>query len=115
QDTIMLQPFPTFKPAKIDEEAHSDLEWIKELIIAIRNIRAEINILPGKPLDLLLRNTNYTTKRRITENLNFIQAMGRLNSITILNEHQSTPLGASKLIDGAEVLIPITTLINKDT
>ncbi|MFP3013357.1 MAG: valine--tRNA ligase [Arsenophonus sp. NC-XBC3-MAG3] len=115
QDTIMLQPFPIFKPEKIDEEAHSDLEWIKELIIAIRNIRAEINILPGKPLDLLLRNANYATKRRITENLNFIKAIGRLNSITILNKHLSTPLAASKLIDGAEVLIPITSLINKDT
>lgn len=115
QDTIMLQPFPIFEPAKVDEAARYDLEWIKELIIAIRNIRAEMNISPGKPLDLLLRGANHATKRRITENLNFIQAMARLSSITILDEQQPTPLAVTKLIDGAEVLIPMADLVDKDT
>ncbi|MDR5611696.1 MAG: class I tRNA ligase family protein, partial [Arsenophonus sp.] len=115
QDTIMLQPFPIFEPAKVDEEARYDLEWIKELIIAIRNIRAEMNISPGKPLDLLLRGANHATKRRITENLNFIQAMARLSSITILDEQQPTPLAVTKLIDGAEVLIPMADLVDKGT
>ncbi|WP_424710675.1 class I tRNA ligase family protein, partial [Klebsiella pneumoniae] len=54
-DTIMLQPFPEFDAAKVDEQALSDFEWIKEAIIAVRNIRAEMNISPGKPLDVLLR------------------------------------------------------------
>ncbi|RXK33193.1 valine--tRNA ligase [Arsenophonus endosymbiont of Bemisia tabaci Asia II 3] len=115
QDTIMLQPFPIFEPARVDEEARYDLEWIKELIIAIRNIRAEMNISSGKPLDLLLRGANHATKRRITENLNFIQAMARLSSITILDEQQPTPLAVTKLIDGAEVLIPMADLVDKDT
>uniref|UniRef100_A0A3B0M022 Valine--tRNA ligase n=1 Tax=Arsenophonus endosymbiont of Trialeurodes vaporariorum TaxID=235567 RepID=A0A3B0M022_9GAMM len=115
QDTIMLQPFPIFETAKVDEEARYDLEWIKELIIAIRNIRAEMNISPCKPLDLLLRGANHATKRRITENLNFIQAMAHLSSITILDEQQPTALAVTKLIDGAEVLISMADLVDKDT
>ena len=54
-DTIMLQPFPAYDAALEDEQALNDLEWIKQTIIAVRNIRAEMNIAPSKALDVLQR------------------------------------------------------------
>ncbi|WP_340613650.1 valine--tRNA ligase [Xenorhabdus thailandensis] len=113
-DTIMLQPFPEFDQAKADELALNDLEWIKEAIIAVRNIRAEMNIAPSKPLEVLLRDANHDAQRRVAENLNFIQAMGRLSSVTVLAAGEEAPVSVTKLINGAEVLIPMAGLINKD-
>ncbi|MGJ0637589.1 valine--tRNA ligase [Xenorhabdus bovienii] len=113
-DTIMLQPFPEFDQAKVDELALSDLEWIKEAIIAVRNIRAEMNIAPSKPLEVLLRDANADAQRRVTENLNFIQAMGRLASVTVLAAGEEAPVSVTKLINGAEILIPMAGLIDKD-
>ncbi|WP_445375776.1 valine--tRNA ligase [Photorhabdus tasmaniensis] len=112
-DTIMLQPFPEFYQAKADELALTDLEWIKEAIIAVRNIRAEMNIAPGKPLEVLLRNADADAQRRVAENLNFIQAMGRLSSVTILSVGEEAPVSVTKLINGAEVLIPMAGLVDK--
>ena len=37
-DTIMLQPFPEFDAAKVDEAASADTEWLKQAIVAVRNI-----------------------------------------------------------------------------
>ncbi|MGJ0625415.1 valine--tRNA ligase [Xenorhabdus bovienii] len=113
-DTIMLQPFPQFDQAKVDELALSDLEWIKEAIIAVRNIRAEMNIAPSKPLEVLLRDANADAQRRVAENLNFIQAMGRLASVTVLAAGEEAPVSVTKLINGAEILIPMAGLIDKD-
>ncbi|PHM71896.1 valine--tRNA ligase [Xenorhabdus kozodoii] len=113
-DTIMLQPFPEFDQAKEDELALNDLEWIKEAIIAVRNIRAEMNIAPSKPLEVLLRDANDDAQRRVAENLNFIQAMGRLSSVSVLAAGEEAPVSVTKLIDGAEVLIPMAGLINKE-
>ncbi|MDC9581879.1 valine--tRNA ligase [Xenorhabdus sp. PR6a] len=113
-DTIMLQPFPEFDQAKVDELALNDLEWIKEAIIAVRNIRAEMNIAPSKPLEVLLRDANDDAQRRVAENLNFIQAMGRLSSVTVLAAGEEAPVSVTKLINGAEVLIPMAGLIDKD-
>ncbi|OCQ50602.1 Valine--tRNA ligase [Photorhabdus australis subsp. thailandensis] len=113
-DTIMLQPFPEFDQEKVDELALNDLEWIKEAIIAVRNIRAEMNIAPGKPLEVLLRNADADAQRRIAENLNFIQAMGRLSSVTLLSVGRDAPISVTKLIDGAEILIPMAGLIDKE-
>ncbi|MBD2811821.1 valine--tRNA ligase [Xenorhabdus sp. Vera] len=113
-DTIMLQSFPEFDQEKVDELALNDLEWIKEAIIAVRNIRAEMNIAPSKPLEVLLRDANDDAQRRVTENLNFIQAMGRLSSVIILAAGEEAPVSVTKLINGAEVLIPMAGLVDKE-
>lgn len=115
KDTIMLQPFPYFVADQVDEATCRDFKWIKKLIIAIRNTRAEMNISHVKLLDLLLRGVNCEIKKRVIENLNFIRAIAHINDISVLDEQQSTPpLAVTKLIDDVEILIPIADLVNKD-
>ncbi len=47
-DTIMLQPYPEADHSRIDETAIADIEWLKRVIIGIRNIRGEMDITPAK-------------------------------------------------------------------
>ncbi|EGH18397.1 valyl-tRNA synthetase, partial [Pseudomonas savastanoi pv. glycinea str. race 4] len=42
--TIMLQPWPVANEARIDQAAEDDIEWLKGLMLAVRNIRGEMNI-----------------------------------------------------------------------
>lgn len=112
-DTIMLQPFPEYHAALEDTQALNDLEWIKQAIIAVRNIRAEMNIAPGKPLELLLRDASPEATRRVEENRSFIQTLARLESITLLPAGDKGLVSVAKLVDGAELLIPMAGLIDK--
>ncbi|WP_447885880.1 valine--tRNA ligase [Serratia fonticola] len=113
-DTIMLQPFPAFDAALEDQQALNDLEWIKQAIIAVRNIRAEMNIAPSKQLEVLLRNANGDAQRRVQENQSFIERLARLSSITLLPAGEKGPVSVTKLVDGAELLIPMAGFIDKD-
>ncbi|MFD3246519.1 valine--tRNA ligase [Rahnella aquatilis] len=113
-ETIMLQPFPEFDAAKADELALADLEWIKQAIIAIRNVRAEMNLSPARPLELLLRGASADAQRRVEQNLSFIKSLARLESITILPAGDKGPVSVTKLVEGAELLIPMAGLIDKD-
>lgn len=113
-DTMMLQPFPTFDAALEDQQALNDLEWIKQAIIAVRNIRAEMNIAPSKQLEVLLRNANGDAQRRVQENQSFIERLARLSSITLLPAGEKGPVSVTKLVDGAELLIPMAGFIDKD-
>ncbi|NYA44182.1 valine--tRNA ligase [Serratia fonticola] len=113
-DTIMLQPFPAFDAALEDQQALNDLEWIKQAIIAVRNIRAEMNIAPSKQLEVLLRNANADAQRRVQENQSFIERLARLSSITLLPAGEKGPVSVTKLVDGAELLIPMAGFIDKD-
>lgn len=112
-DTIMLQPFPVYDPAQEDDTALADIAWLKQAVIAVRNIRAEMNIAPGKPLDVLLRDTSAQSEQRVNANLAVLQSMARLNSVTLLPEDNKGPVSVTSLLDGAELLIPMAGLVDK--
>ncbi len=113
-DTIMLQPFPQYDASQVDEAALADTEWLKQAIVAVRNIRAEMNIAPGKPLELLLRGCSDAAIRRVNDNRSFLLNLSRLESITVLPADDKGPVSVTKIIDGAELLIPMAGLINKE-
>lgn len=48
--------FPQAEQHAIDEVDEQQISWLKEIIVAVRNIRAESSIAPSKELDSLLRN-----------------------------------------------------------
>ncbi|MGL9750558.1 MAG: valine--tRNA ligase [Symbiopectobacterium sp.] len=113
-DTIMLQPFPAYGAAAEDAQALADLEWIKQAITAVRNIRSEMNIAPGKPLDVLLRDATPETQLRVEANRSFIQTLARLASVQLLPAGEKGPVAVTSLLDGAELLIPMLDLVDKD-
>ena len=113
-DTIMLQPMPAFDEKYINEEAVADINWIKDAVIAVRNIRAEMNIAPSKPLQLLIRQASPTVHRIVSDNITFIKTLAKLSEIVLLDEGENSPLSVTKLVDGAELLIPMAGLINKE-
>ncbi|QLH64078.1 valine--tRNA ligase [Serratia symbiotica] len=112
--SIMLQPFPEYNAALEDTQALNDLEWIKQTITAVRNIRAEMNIAPSKPLAVLLRNADADAQLRIQQNQSFIARLARLASIALLPVGEKGPLSITKLIEGAELLIPMAGFIDKE-
>ncbi|KDN10157.1 valine--tRNA ligase [Gilliamella sp. Imp1-1] len=113
-DTIMLQPMPIFDNQSSNDEAVADINWIKDAVIAVRNIRAEMNIAPSKPLQLLIRKASPTVHRITSNNISFIESLARLSEIVLLDENETGPLSVTKLVDGAELLIPMVGLINKE-
>ncbi|MCO6538179.1 MAG: valine--tRNA ligase [Gilliamella sp.] len=113
-DTIMLQPMPIFDNQSSNDEAVADINWIKDAVIAVRNIRAEMNIAPSKPLQLLIRKASPTVHRITSNNISFIESLARLSEIVLLDENETGPLSVTKLVDGAELLIPMAGLINKE-
>ncbi|WP_372770819.1 valine--tRNA ligase [Pseudoalteromonas sp.] len=111
-DTIMLQSVPEFDASKVDESAMADLEWVKQFIVAIRNIRGEMDISPNKPLDVLLKNASDEDKRRLEENAKFLASLAKLESTTVLADTDEAPASATALVGGLEVLIPMAGLID---
>jgi valyl-tRNA synthetase len=111
--SIMTQTFPQFDQSKCDQQAIDDLEWVKQFIVAIRNIRGEMDISPSKPLPVLLNNVDDNDQRRLTENEEFLLSLAKLESITILGNEEA-PACASAIVGKLSVLIPMAGLIDKE-
>ncbi len=54
-DSIMLQPYPISQAEKIDKAAESWVEELKSIIEAVRQLRSEMNISPGKRVTTFMR------------------------------------------------------------
>jgi valyl-tRNA synthetase len=112
-DTIMLAAYPAAEQDKVDLTAEQDVEWLKQVITAIRNIRGEMRIPPGKALPLYLHNGDEQDRRRLDENRNFLSRMAKLDNIIWLTPEQSAPPSVTQLVGRMEILVPMAGLIDK--
>ncbi|EGQ8316117.1 TPA: valine--tRNA ligase [Vibrio cholerae] len=113
-DTIMLQALPQYDAANFNQEALDDIEWVKAFITSIRNLRAEYDINPGKPLEVMLKAANEQDAARIEANKPVLVSLAKLESIRVLADGEATPACATALVGKSELMIPMAGLIDKD-
>jgi len=113
-DTVMLQPYPVSDPGRVDTAANADIEWLKDVIVAIRNIRGEMNIPPGREITVLLRNGGVEDRTRLKDNAAYLTKLARLAEVAWLGEDEEAPVAATALIGELEILVPMAGLIDKD-
>lgn len=111
-DSIMLQSFPTYDEKNIDKQAEEDIEWIKGVIIAIRNIRGEMDISPAKSITAFLRKGSELDKTRLKNYRPYLQKLAKLNSIEWLDADEEAPVAATALHQDIEILVPLAGLID---
>jgi len=112
--SLMNQAYPQADAALIDPQAEADIDWVKGIIIGIRNIRGEMDIAPGKAIPVLLRNGSEEDLRRLNENRLFLMKLAKLADITMLDTHAEPPMAATQLYGDIEILVPLAGLIDKD-
>jgi valyl-tRNA synthetase len=112
--TIMLRPYPVADSSLVDSKAETEMEWLKQFILGIRQIRGEMNISPGKPLPVLLENTSDTDKTNLQATRHYLNFLARTESITVLSETDDAPESAIALVGKMKLLIPLAGLIDKD-
>jgi len=112
-ETIMLQRFPTASDAG-DADAVADIEWVKEFILGIRQIRGEMDISPGKTLPVLLQNASGQDQKRASDHANLIQRVGRVESVTVLADGEEPPASATALLGDMRMLVPMKGVIDVD-
>jgi valyl-tRNA synthetase len=113
-DTIMLAPWPQGQDERVDTQAEQDVQWLKAVITAVRNIRGEMRIPLGKELDVYLHNGSASDQQRLENNRTFLGKLARLSNITWLAPEDSAPPSATQLVGEMEILVPMAGLIDKD-
>lgn len=111
--TIMLAPYPIADSERIDTQAEADIEWLKLVILGVRNIRGEMNIGPGKEIPLLLRNGSAADRERVATNEQYLKKLAKLASIAWLEPGAPAPMAATQLAGEVELLVPMADLIDK--
>jgi valyl-tRNA synthetase len=113
-DTIMLRPYPQVDSTDDRNDAVADIEWVRQFILGIRQIRGEMDISPGKQLPVILQNSADTDRKRAKTYANLLQGVGRVESVTVLTDGEEPPAAATALLGDLRLLVPMKGVIDVD-
>ncbi len=113
-DTIMLQPFPDAAGTDQDTPAVADIDWLREFILGVRQIRGEMDIAPGRALPVILANASAHDASRAERYASLLRHVGRVQSVTVLADDAEPPPSATALIREMRLLVPMAGIIDID-
>ena len=113
-ETIMLQAWPVANESRIDAAAEGDIEWVKQLMLGLRQIRGEMKISMAKRIDIILANASDEDRRRLADNAPLLNKLAKLESVRVLEAGEEAPMAATALVGDMQVLVPMAGLIDKD-
>lgn len=108
--TIILESYPEAQKDVNYQAAIEEIEWVQAMLLGVRKIRADMNIAPGKPLALLLKDVSAKEKAYLQAQSHCLQTLGRLQSIDVV---ENDPQDAATFVVGnVQVFIPLVGLID---
>ncbi|MDU1217650.1 MAG: valine--tRNA ligase, partial [Streptococcus sp.] len=112
EGSIVTAAYPTVNPAFEDLAAHTGVESLKDLIRAVRNARAEVNVAPSKPITILVKTSDSDLEAFFNSNFNYIKRFTNPEHLEIASTIPAPELAMSSVITGAEIYLPLAGLLN---
>ena len=112
EGTIVTAAYPVVNPAFDNAEAHKGVESLKDLIRAVRNSRAEVNVAPSKPITILIKTADSELEAFFKANVNYIRRFTNPEKLEITSDLTAPELAMSAVITGAEIFLPLADLLN---
>lgn len=93
-----------------DEESAADVNWLVDLVMGIRSVRAEMNVPAGAVAPIVVLEANTVTIDRFARHDAAIKRLARVEAISFAQE---APKGSAQLVHGeATICLPLGSLID---
>ena len=106
----MLQPFPV--AGDIDQQAEDDIDWLQKVLQGVRNIRAELNVSPGKVLDVAFQAGTDSDRERQEQFATLLSGVGKIGASQWLETDADTSEYSVALVADLKVLVSLKGLVD---
>ncbi len=112
QDCIIVSEWPKISQERILPQEEKKMELVMDAIKSIRNIRAEMNVVPSRKAKVIV-----VADKRVfdimEENKNYLITLASASEVIVLEERNDIPEDAvSAVVEGAEMFIPLDDLVD---
>ncbi|MDR3611573.1 MAG: valine--tRNA ligase [Ignavibacteriaceae bacterium] len=108
-ESILISDYPSVDESKINIPAEKEMEFVQNIITAIRNIRGEMNIPPSKALNVFIKTSEVKAHQ-----VEYIKKLARVENLTAAPALEKPGASASAVIKDCEIFIPLEGLIDLD-
>jgi len=111
--SIMTAGWPTEDKKLAKPEDEQLMNVIMETIKSVRNMRAEVNVHPGKKSQVILKMASNELKAQMEANISYLATLAAAEPISILAASEATPENAMTAVaSGVEIYLPLKGLID---
>ncbi len=113
-ESISRAAYPEAGTATAYAQSEADIEWLKRVVSALRQIRSELQLSPGKPVPLLLAGGDAADRSRFERFGRQIAFLCKLESQSWLVSEADAPASAPAVLGELTLLIPLEGLVDLD-
>ncbi|MBN1423899.1 valine--tRNA ligase [Candidatus Fermentibacteria bacterium] len=108
----MHSRWPAANPLYRDEQAEADMELLQGIIRAIRTIRGEMNVPPGKLAPVIVKTESPEVRACLERNLRYVQELARVSALRIAPGFTREEPAACTVVGVSEVFLPLEGLVD---
>ncbi|MDY6879593.1 MAG: valine--tRNA ligase [Thermodesulfobacteriota bacterium] len=110
--SIMISPFPKASDTQTDEAALADMELLIGIITGIRNIRGEMNIGPGKKVDVLVDVSSEKEAAVLLDNMDHIKTLAKAGEVTLASGAEKPKASATAVFGQNQIHVLLKGLLD---
>jgi valyl-tRNA synthetase len=110
--SIMLAAWPQAADYERDVAAETEIKWLTQMVLGVRQIRGEMDISPARKLPLLLLNASANDVQLASSNAALLRRLAGLESVRALPAGEIAPPSASAVIGELTLLVPMAGLVD---
>jgi hypothetical protein len=95
-----------------DPEAESEVAWLQKFILAVRQIRGEMDINPSKRIPVLVKEPSERDRRSHRAPRAYLERLAGIETITILERGASRRRQPRRSSESSRILVPMANLID---
>jgi valyl-tRNA synthetase len=113
-DYLATSHWPNARPERADVRAERDMAMLQELVVKIRNVRAEAGIDPSRRIEVLVHAENPEDGRLVADQSALVAALVRAESVAVVDAFPADLVSARGVVRGFEVAVPLAGLLDFD-
>lgn len=111
-ETIALAPWPVYDAKLAAPEAVREMELLMEIIRAVRNIRAEVNVPMSKKIELLVKPDSADIQEALARNEEYVKRFCGTSLLSLDAGLTPPDKAMTAVVTGAELYLPLAGLID---
>jgi valyl-tRNA synthetase len=111
-ESIVIASYPEFGSDLLDEGAESQTELIQEIIVKVRNIRAEMSVDTKQAVPLRVATSDNQLGSLLTASRDYIFKLAQVGQMDIVPQLNGNKLAAQAVARGLAIEVPLEGLID---
>ena len=112
EGSVMVQTYPEALEFAADTHAEAAIEWLKGVVLGIRNIRGEANIKPSLAVNLLLQGGEPRDRELAELCEPLVKRLAKVDSLAWLDAASTPPANSLAMVGSLKMMIPLAGLID---